>query len=65
MTPPNLVKHVAQASKAEPVAKAPVPQASAGAIEFSQLAAKYRRAPMTEIEMEAIEVSLNLRDSSI
>jgi hypothetical protein len=57
LTPPNLVKHVAEASKVELVNKSVAPQASAGALEFSQLAAKYRRAPITELEMEAIEVS--------
>ncbi|CEP15372.1 hypothetical protein [Parasitella parasitica] len=53
LTPPNLVKHVAEAPKsATPAAASPQKQ---GTFEFSQLAAKYKRAPITEAEMEAIE----------
>ena len=58
LTPPNLVKHVAEASK--PTTAAPSKATSSqqqGVLEFSQLAAKYKRAPISEAEMEAIEVS--------
>ncbi|KAI7905842.1 uncharacterized protein BX663DRAFT_534851 [Cokeromyces recurvatus] len=50
LTPPNLVKHVAQPSQIK--AKQ---AANSSAIEFGQLAAKYRRVPISEAEMEAIE----------
>ncbi|KAI8639919.1 hypothetical protein BD408DRAFT_420553 [Parasitella parasitica] len=53
LTPPNLVKHVAEASKATAPAAASSQQQ--GILEFSQLAAKYKRAPISEAEMEAIE----------
>ncbi|CAO0798872.1 unnamed protein product [Mucor circinelloides] len=56
LTPPNLVKHVAEASK--PTTAAPSKATSSqqqGVLEFSQLAAKYKRAPISEAEMEAIE----------
>ncbi|KAI8372177.1 hypothetical protein BD560DRAFT_369448 [Blakeslea trispora] len=52
MTPPNLVKHVAQPSSA------PTPKANTGnkqVLEFGQLDAKYRRTPISELEMDAIE----------
>ncbi|KAI9475807.1 MAG: hypothetical protein EXX96DRAFT_574731 [Benjaminiella poitrasii] len=52
LTPTNLVKHVAQSSPANSNSGQTV---NVGAIEFSQLATKYRRAPISEIEMEAIE----------
>ncbi|KAI7891104.1 uncharacterized protein EV154DRAFT_509180 [Mucor mucedo] len=60
LTPANLVKHVAKASTpATPPkaasATAASPKATVGALEFSQLAARYRRAPISEAEMEAIE----------
>ncbi|KAI8981068.1 hypothetical protein BDB01DRAFT_795205 [Pilobolus umbonatus] len=51
LTPPNLVKHIPQPT-------APVKAAgnkNTNSIEFSQLSARYRRAPINEIEMEAIE----------
>ncbi|KAI8349954.1 hypothetical protein EDC96DRAFT_519895 [Choanephora cucurbitarum] len=52
LTPPNLVKHVAQPSSAPaPKAKA----ASKQTLEFGQLDPKYRRTPISEIEMDAIE----------
>lgn len=56
LTPPNLVKHVPEASKPAAASKAAAPQQQ-GVLEFSQLAAKYKRAPISEAEMEAIEVS--------
>ncbi|KAI9313213.1 hypothetical protein BX666DRAFT_1864948 [Dichotomocladium elegans] len=56
LTPPNLEKHVAKASPVPPAPAAKAKNASSkGAIEFSELPARYRRAPMSEIEMEAIE----------
>lgn len=54
LTPPNLVKHVAQAEPQASVNKA----VNSGSIEFGQLPTKYRRAVITEAEMEAIEVYL-------
>ncbi|ORE11462.1 hypothetical protein BCV72DRAFT_246969 [Rhizopus microsporus var. microsporus] len=51
LTPPNLVKHVAQAEPQASVNKA----VNSGSIEFGQLPTKYRRAVITEAEMEAIE----------
>ncbi|KAF1805125.1 hypothetical protein V8B55DRAFT_1494316 [Mucor lusitanicus] len=54
LTPPNLVKHVPEASKPAAASKAAAPQQQ-GVLEFSQLAAKYKRAPISEAEMEAIE----------
>lgn len=57
MTPPNLVKHVAKATSAPAPVAVQAAKASTGALEFSQLAARYRRAPISEAEMEAIEVS--------
>lgn len=58
LTPPNLVKHVAKADPVAPAKSAPASSASSGqskALEFGQLAARYRRAPISEAEMEAIE----------
>ncbi|KAK4519282.1 uncharacterized protein ATC70_009514 [Mucor velutinosus] len=58
LTPPNLVKHVAEASKPAAAAATSSKAASSqqqGVLEFSQLAAKYKRAPISEAEMEAIE----------
>jgi hypothetical protein len=55
MTPPNLVKHVATASEAA-APKAPAAPKQPSHLEFGQLPARYRRAPLTEAEMEAIEV---------
>ena len=62
LTPPNLVKHVAEASKAAPAkstasVSTPASSQQQGVIEFGQLATKYKRAPISEAEMEAIEVS--------
>ena len=56
LTPPNLVKHVAQPSSA-PAPKAKT--ASKQTLEFGQLDPKYRRTPISEIEMDAIEVNKN------
>ncbi|ORX63172.1 hypothetical protein DM01DRAFT_1379694 [Hesseltinella vesiculosa] len=58
LTPSNLEKHV---PKPEPVLAAPAitPASSttaAGAIEMSQLPARYHRVPLTQAEMEAIEL---------
>ncbi|KAG2191456.1 hypothetical protein INT46_010648 [Mucor plumbeus] len=60
LTPPNLVKHVAEASKAAPAkstasVSTPASSQQQGVIEFGQLATKYKRAPISEAEMEAIE----------
>ncbi|KAI8880979.1 hypothetical protein K501DRAFT_324745 [Backusella circina FSU 941] len=59
MTPPNLVKHVATATEAaapKPAAAAPKAAASQPShFEFGQLPPRYRRAPLTDAEMEAIE----------
>ncbi|GAA5796502.1 hypothetical protein HPULCUR_001874 [Helicostylum pulchrum] len=59
LTPANLVKHVAEAPVAAaevPVAAAAAPKANAGSLAFAELPARYRRAPISEAEMEAIEV---------
>ncbi|GAA5809392.1 hypothetical protein MFLAVUS_002800 [Mucor flavus] len=57
LTPANLVKHVAEAPKSTPAAaSAAAPKANAGTLEFAELPARYRRAPISEAEMEAIEV---------
>ncbi|KAI7882359.1 hypothetical protein K492DRAFT_193618 [Lichtheimia hyalospora FSU 10163] len=53
MTPANLEKHVAKASPAPAPAKQPT--YSKGALEFAELPPRYRRAPLSEAEMEAIE----------
>ncbi|KAI8072632.1 hypothetical protein BC940DRAFT_291234 [Gongronella butleri] len=61
LTPANLEKHV---PKPEPVrAAAPTPIApsstaasNGAAIEMNQLPARYRRVPITEAEMEAVEL---------
>lgn len=62
LTPANLVKHVAEASKSTPAAAsaaaAAAPKANAGTLEFAELPARYRRAPISEAEMEAIEVHI-------
>lgn len=60
MTPANLVKHVAEASKATPAApaKSAAPKANTGSLEFAELPSRYRRAPISEAEMEAIEVKI-------
>ncbi|KAI9360880.1 hypothetical protein BD770DRAFT_408717 [Pilaira anomala] len=57
LTPANLVKHVAEASKATPAApaKSAAPKANTGSLEFAELPSRYRRAPISEAEMEAIE----------
>ncbi|CAO3657092.1 unnamed protein product [Mucor hiemalis] len=61
LTPPNLVKHVAKADPVAPAKSAPASTTAADAsgdskaLEFGQLAARYRRAPISEAEMEAIE----------
>ncbi|KAI9013353.1 hypothetical protein CLU79DRAFT_768943 [Phycomyces nitens] len=55
MTPPNLEKHVAKAS--EVVSKPAAPAAPAAPTTFTtgDMPARYRRAPITELEMESIE----------
>lgn len=64
LTPPNLVKHVAKADPVAPAKSAPASTTTAAAsgdskaLEFGQLAARYRRAPISEAEMEAIEVRI-------
>lgn len=55
LTPSNLEKHVAKASPVSTPAKKPTH--SKGALEFADLPARYRRAPLSEAEMEAIEVN--------
>lgn len=66
LEPANLEKHVAKANpKAAPqqqqAAPAPAPSkkptASANAIEFSQIPARYKRPLLSEAEMEVIQVS--------
>ncbi|KAL0084049.1 hypothetical protein J3Q64DRAFT_1476673 [Phycomyces blakesleeanus] len=52
MTPSNLEKHVAKAS--EVVAKTAAPAAPT-TFTTGDMPARYRRAPITELEMEAIE----------
>ena len=52
LTPANLEKHVAKASAQPAAAKSP----ATGSLEFGQRPARYYRAPMSELEMEAIEV---------
>ena len=64
LTPANLVKHVAEASKAAP-AKTASSSSSSQSLEFGQLAARYRRAPISEAEMEAIEVISTYKKSYI
>lgn len=54
LTPKNLEKHVAKAQPEAP--KAAASQSSKGVLEFSQLPARYRRIPISDAEMEAIEV---------
>lgn len=57
LTPANLEKHV---PKPEAKAAAPAPAANTtGSIEMSQLPARYKRLPLTDVEMEAIEVRTN------
>ncbi|KAL1936292.1 hypothetical protein VTP01DRAFT_426 [Rhizomucor pusillus] len=53
LTPKNLEKHVAKAQPEAP--KAAASQSSKGVLEFSQLPARYRRTPISDAEMEAIE----------
>lgn len=53
LTPANLEKHVAKASPVPTPAKQPTH--FKGALEFADLPARYRRAPLSEAEMEAIE----------
>ncbi|OZJ03991.1 hypothetical protein BZG36_04034 [Bifiguratus adelaidae] len=64
LTPPNLEKHVAkpqprsqpsQSQNAAPARSSPAKNSHQEAIEFSQLPAKYRRPPIADIEIEAIE----------
>lgn len=59
MTPANLEKHVAKANPT-PAAPAKQPTHSKGALEFADLPARYRRAPLSEAEMEAIEVTTHI-----
>ncbi|ORY91899.1 hypothetical protein BCR43DRAFT_517925 [Syncephalastrum racemosum] len=57
MTPANLETHVAKASEA-PAAAASSSSTSSGSdqvLEWSQLPARFRRTPVTEAEMEAVE----------
>ncbi|KAI8087821.1 uncharacterized protein B0P05DRAFT_532417 [Gilbertella persicaria] len=51
LTPPNLVKHVAQPTQTPTKSVT----SSKNAIEFGQLAPKYHRTLISEAEMEAIE----------
>ncbi|KAI8337450.1 hypothetical protein BC941DRAFT_36766 [Chlamydoabsidia padenii] len=53
LTPANLEKHV---PKAEPKAAAANNTNITGSIEMSQLPARYRRLPLSEVEMEAVEL---------
>jgi hypothetical protein len=54
LTPANLEKHV---PKPEQKAAASAPATNTtGSIEMSQLPARYKRLPLTDVEMEAIEV---------
>ncbi|KAI8973307.1 hypothetical protein BDF20DRAFT_906966 [Mycotypha africana] len=55
LTPTNLEKHVAKAEPVKPPTPAASSRANTSSIEYTQLAAKYRRAPISETEMEAIE----------
>ncbi|SAL98837.1 hypothetical protein [Absidia glauca] len=54
LTPANLEKHV---PKPEQKAAASAPATNTtGSIEMSQLPARYKRLPLTDVEMEAIEL---------
>ncbi|KAI8391564.1 uncharacterized protein BYT42DRAFT_557315 [Radiomyces spectabilis] len=53
LTPANLEKHVPKPSAAAPSSSAS--SSSSSAIEFGQLPSRYRRAVLSEAEMEAIE----------
>ncbi|KAI8098916.1 uncharacterized protein BX664DRAFT_319921 [Halteromyces radiatus] len=55
LTPANLEKHV---PKPEPVTRstANVSSSTGGSIEMSQLPSRYKRLPLTDIEMEAIDL---------
>ncbi|KAG2230038.1 hypothetical protein INT48_007069 [Thamnidium elegans] len=55
LTPANLVKHVVEAPKSTSTVAAAAPKANAGSLQFAELPARYRRAPISEAEMEAIE----------
>ena len=58
MTPANLEKHVAKADPVVP-SKGQSPSYSSGSLEFSQRPARFNHAPITEAEIEAIEVNNN------